>query len=342
MHKVKLHIKNYNYEVFRLSQEDEQPTDIDAFVNPDPAFLKWTDRLKNALVSGQTIRFDPLLFRQSTFRPFVKKWLYFDSLLVHRRYQQHLFFPSENVRLENHVITVSQPGYRASVYNTLITNCFPDRHVCASIDDHQCFPFFIYDEDGTNRRENVTDWALKQFQDHYDDSTIIKWDIFYYIYSVLHQPAYREKFAANLKRELPRIPFREDFRAFAEAGKQLADLHLNYEKVEPWPLTWICVPRAPLSYRVEKMRLNKDKTKLIVNETLSLGDIPPEVFQYRLGNRSALEWIIDQYQVSEDKRSGIKSDPNRKDDPEFIVRLAEQVVRVSVETVRIVNGLPAS
>jgi predicted helicase len=108
------------------------------------------------------------------------------------------------------------------------------------------------------------------------------------------------------------------------------------------PQTWIETPGPSLSYRVEvKMRLSKDKLRLAVNPSLTLAPIPPEVFEYRLGNRSALEWVIDQYQVSEDKRSGIKSDPNREDDPEYIVRLVGQVVRVSLETVKLVKGLPA-
>lgn len=147
---------------------------------------------------------------------------------------------------------------------------------------------------------------------------------------------------SNLKRELPRVPFAGDFRAFADAGRKLADLHLNYEQAKGWPLKEVETPGEPLSYRVEKMKLTKDKKAVIVNKSLRLDGIPPEVFNYRLGNRSALDWVIDQYQVSEDKRSGIKSDPNREDDPQYIVRLVGQVVRVSVETVKIVSALPES
>lgn len=158
---------------------------------------------------------------------------------------------------------------------------------------------------------------------------------------MLHHPGYRSKFADNLKRELPRIPFAPDFRAFAKAGKELARLHLDYEKLEPYELKFIETPGVPLSYRVEdKMRLSQDKTTLKVNPSLTLAGIPKAVFDYRLGNRSALDWVIDQYQVSEDKRSGIKSDPNRADDPEYIVRLVGQVIRVSLDTAKIVNGLP--
>ncbi len=120
----------------------------------------------------------------------------------------------------------------------------------------------------------------------------------------------------------------------------LGQPHYGYEKLDPWPLGWVESPGVPLSYRIEKMKLNKDKTELTVNPSLKLTGISPEVFRYRLGNRSALEWVIDQYQVSEYKRSGIQSDPNRAYDREYIVRLVGKVVRVSVETVKIVEGLP--
>ena len=232
--------------------------------------------------------------------------------------------------------------------------------MCASVDGHQCFPFYVYDEDGTNRHENITDWALEHFRKHYNDKKITKWDIFYYVYGVLHHPEYRAKYAENLKRELPRIPLAKDFWGFSKAGKELARLHIEYEKLEPWPLKFIettaVTPASrrhpesrrdggatiPLSYRVEdKMRLAKDHRSLKVNDSLTLGGIPPETFEYRLGNRSALEWVIDQYQVTEDKHSGIRSDPNRPDDPEYIVRLVGQVIRVSLETVKLVKSLPA-
>src|SRR5207253_7582667 len=139
-----------------------------------------------------------------------------------------------------------------------------------------------------------------------------------------------EKFADNLQRELPRIPFAPDFRAFSTAGQELARLHLDYEELDPYPLKFIEAPGVPLSYKIEdKMRLSKDKTTLRVNPSLALAGIPPETFQYRLGNRSALDWVIDQYQVHDDSRSGIRSDPNRSGDPEYITRLVGQVVHVS-------------
>jgi predicted helicase len=150
-----------------------------------------------------------------------------------------------------------------------------------------------------------------------------------------------EDFALTDSRELPRLPFAADFEAFRKAGESLAGLHLDYEKLKPWELEFVETPGVPLNYRVEdKMRLSKDKTRLAVNPSLTLDRIPAEALDYRLGNRSALEWVIDQYQLSTDARSGITSDPNRADEPQYIVRLVGQVVRVSVETMKIVKGLP--
>jgi len=157
---------------------------------------------------------------------------------------------------------------------------------------------------------------------------------FHYLYALRHHPEYRERYAANLKRELPRIPFAPDFAAFATPGRELARLHVHYESLDPWPLEEIVTQNVPYSERVVKMKLSDDKLSLKVNESLTLGGIPPEAFDYRLGSRSALEWVIDQYQVKGE------SDPNREDDPSYMVRLIGQVVRVSVETAGIVKTLP--
>ena len=127
---------------------------------------------------------------------------------------------------------------------------------------------------------------------------------------------------------------------FAKAGARLAEIHVNYEQQPEYPLQFIENPAEPLNWRVEKMRLSKDKTQLKYNDFLTLAGIPPAVFEYRLGNRSALEWVIDQYRVKTDKRSGITNDPNRLDDPQYIVHLIGQVITVSLETVAVVNSLP--
>lgn len=166
-------------------------------------------------------------------------------------------------------------------------------------------------------------------------STLTKRDIFAYACGILHHPYYRERFVENLKRELPRIPLvlgRAAFDTCVRIGSALMRLHLDYERVDEWPLRWVETSLLPLDWRVKKMRLSRDKTQLVYNEMLTLADIPPECFQYRLGNRPALEWVIDQYQVSTDKRSGIVSDPNQPDDPEYIVRLVGRVIRVGYDT----------
>jgi predicted helicase len=196
-----------------------------------------------------------------------------------------------------------------------------------------------YDEDGTNRRENITDWSFAQFRTHYGQQSISKWNIFHYTYALLHHPEYRTRYAANLKRELPRIPYAPNFHKYAEIGAELMKLHIEYEQQPEYPLDH--QETGKLNWRVEKMSLSKDKTQLKYNSFLTLGGIPPQTYEYRLGNRSALEWVIDQYQISTDKRSGIVNDPNREDDPEYIVRLIGQVITVSLETVRLVNELAA-
>lgn len=312
-------------------------TIVDTFdASEDNKVIKWTDRLLDALKNRKEIVVDPLRVTSALYRPFTKRFVYFDSLLIQRRYQQHRMFPIRTS--ENLAICVNDIGSRTPL-SPLATSVLPDLHV-ASSDGFQCFSYYTYDEDGTNRRENITDWALNEFRTHYKDQKITKWDIFHYVYAVLHHPEYRERYAANLKRELPRIPYAPDFWDFAKAGERLADLHVNYEKQPEYSLDRIENPNEKLNWRVEKMRLGKDKTSLIYNSFLTLSGIPPETFEYRLGNRSALEWIIDQSQVSTDKRSGITNDPNRPDDREYIIRLIGQVVYVSLETVKIMKALP--
>ena len=193
---------------------------------------------------------------------------------------------------------------------------------------------------GTHRTENITDWALTHYQNHYKDNTITKWAIFYYTYGLLHHPDYCEKYVANLKRELPRLAMAPDFGSFSKSGEKLADLHLNYEHATPYPLKMIENHKVPFSLRVEKMRLSQDKKKLIYNDFLTLEVIPKEVFDYKLGNRSALEWVIEQYRVKVDKKSGIVNDPNREEDDDYILELVKKIITVSLETIKVVERLP--
>jgi predicted helicase len=195
-------------------------------------------------------------------------------------------------------IATSDIGWRAPGFNVLITSAIAEKHLCATIDAHQCFPL-----------SHLTPAAVAQFRDRYADASITPENVFHYIYALLHHPGYRERYAANLKRELPRIPFAPDFHAFAAVGSELARLHVEYESLEPWPLQELENPSVPYSERVTKMKLSPDRQSLRINESLTLSGIPPETFDYRLGSRSALEWVIDQYQVKDE------SDPNRPDAP---------------------------
>ena len=248
-------------------------------------------------------------------------------------------FPIPDAEKENRVICVAGIGDRKG-FGCLATSSIPSLDL--AFEKNQCFPFYTYDEDGTNRRENITDWTLTQFRTRYRDDTITKWDIFHYTYGILHHPDYRERYQENLKRDLPHIPFTEGFWGFSKAGARLADLHVNYESQPEYDkLDPIETPGMQVDLSVERMKFSKDKTRLKYNDFLTLESIPTEVFDYRLGNRSALEWVVDQYRVKVDKRSGIKNDPNRAEDPEYILRLIGQVITVSLETVDIVNRLPA-
>ena len=182
--------------------------------------------------------------------------------------------------------------------------------------------------------------VLHNFRSQYQDESISKWDVFHFVYAVLHHPDYREHYQANLKRELPRLPFVSDFWSYAKAGRRLGNIQVSYEDQPEYPLDFIETPGMSLDWRVEKMKLSKDKTCILYNDFLTLAGVPPESFDYRLGNRSALDWIIDQYRIKTDKRSGITNDPNRTDDPQYIVKLIAKVITISLETVALVNDLP--
>ena len=333
-------IENYNAEVDRWERRTDRDANLDDFVVSDDLKIKWSRDLKVKLKRGTTAEYTESKVRTSIYRPFTKLNLYFDQTMDDVVSVFPSIFPTLETEKENRVIIVSDHGFRAD-FNTLIVNLIPDSHILAARDRFQCFPFYIYEEDGTNRLENITDWALTEFRAHYDDDTITKWDIFHYNYGLLHHPVYREKYEANLKRDLPHIPFVKEFWAFAEAGAQLADLHVNYESQPEYDkLKFIQNPDVPLNWRVEKMKLSKDKTSLVYNDFLTISGIPEKAFDYHLGTRSALEWIINQYCVKIDKRSGIVNDPNRADDPQYIVKLIGKVITVSLETVDIVEGLP--
>ena len=328
----------YNPQVLKwLTAPEKSIVKVDNFVTYNDEKISWSSGLKQKLRSGQMAEFSETKLRCSLYRPFTKSNLYFDRMMIERVYVFPSIFPTPETETENRVICLTALGSKKP-FHCLMTQQLLDVHLTG---DSQCFPFYTYEEDGTNRQENITDWALAEFRIHYNDDTITKWDIFHYTYGLLHHPVYREKYEMNLKRDLPHIPFAEDFWGFANAGAQLADLHVNYESVPKYDkLRNVETPGLPIDWRVEKMRLSKDKTQLRYNDFLTLDGIPAEVYNYKLGNRSALEWVVDQYRVKTDKRSGIVNDPNRADQPRYIVDLVGRVITVSLKTVEIVKNLP--
>ena len=355
--KMILMIETYNSEINRWERHTDRNANIDDFVLSDDKKIKWSRNLKQELKRKKTAEFTEHKVRNALYRPFTKSYLFFDSIMNNEVSHISITFPTPETDKENRVICVNGIG-NTKPFHTLMVDVIPDLHLTG---DSQCFPFYTYDEDGTNRKENITDWALAQFRAHYKDDSISKWDIFHYNYGILHHPEYREKYQANLKRDLPHIPLTprlrgdkggtdclrgdkggtEAFWGFANAGARLAELHVNYESQPEYDkLKLVQNPNVPLNWRVEKMKLSKDKTALVYNDFLTLDGIPAKAYDYRLGTRSALEWVINQYCVKTDKRSGIVNDPNRADDPEYIVRLLGQVIGVSLETVDIVEGLP--
>jgi predicted helicase len=389
---VRLNVQNliqtYNTELARWNSSEHRES-IDDFLLSDDKRIKWSSRLKECLLSGKRASWRPDNVRWALYRPFCRQYLYFDEILTHRRGLFTEIFPVVATEHENLVMAIPGVGNRQA-FGVLASQYITSHDL--AFEKTQCFPFYTYAEDGTHRRENITDWALEQFRDRYGDRSITKWDIFHYIYAVLHHPEYRERYAANLRRELPRVPYatlttchpeaaesgakratphegpmhsggvrgaanesigpsdrkergpQDDndlFRVLAAAGQRLAEIHVHYEQQTEHPLKKVEKAGEKLDWRVAKMRLSKDKTTLTYNQFLTLSGIPPEVYEYRLGNRSALEWVIDQYQVSTDKRSGIVNDPNRADDPQYILRLIGQVITVSLETVQIVRSLPS-
>lgn len=345
--------------------------------------IKWSRSLRHHAFKGEEFCFNELQITKSLYRPFTKEHVYFDRLLNHEQAQNPRFFPIKT--MPNIGFVVTSPGESVAP-SVLATNMLPDLHVLAT---SQFFPRFTWepleatdgglfaeestdsseqeasiygkvgeDVDGYHRVDNITDEIKKLYRDALG-SDISGDDIFHFVYGKLHDPEYRTKYAADLKKMLPHIETpatRAEFDKFAVAGKQLMDLHINYEEAEPWPLTFKVTGDETdrETWRVIKLAWAKKKdpetgksvndvTTLKYNKYVTITDIPEEADEYMLGSRSALAWIIDRYQVKKDKASGIVNDPNDWADevgnPRYIADLIGKVTRVAMETNRIVKSL---
>ncbi|HVG43394.1 MAG TPA: type ISP restriction/modification enzyme [Longimicrobium sp.] len=323
----------YNAEVDRWMRAG-RPPEVDAFVLKDERRIKWSRDLKRDLRRLRYASFDPARIRTATYRPFVEKRYYFDPLFSQDIFRQPRFFPDG---AENVAICVTDVGAEKP-FGCLAVTHVPDLHLVGAGAGTQCFPFHVFTAQG-ERRENVTDAALAEFRSRYGN-VVTKWDVFDYVYGVLHSPEYRARYAADLRRELPRLPYvnAEAFFGFVAAGRRLRALHTGGGAVRPCPLER--VERDPFTWRVEKMRLSRDRTELVVNDTLTLRGIPREAFAYEVAGRPALQWVVDHVGMRRDGVSGIAHDPNDPEHPERIVALVERVVGISVESAGIVAALP--
>ena len=336
---------------------------VNTFVSGDEKKISWSRSVKGDLGKNKPYLYEPQRIRPALYRPFCRQQLYHSRSLNEVVGQFHRIFPAQDA--PNLVISVTGRG-STKEFSTLMTDTLLDLEM---ISKGQCFPLYSYEPLGDalleagqgvsvtfggqnfTRRENIPDSILKRFREQYQDQGISKEDIFYYVYGLLHAPEYREQFESDLKKMLPRIPFASDFWAFSRAGRELGQWHVGYETIEPYPLT---VQKHKLHedesfYTVTKLAFGKkekqvDRSTLLYNSNVTISGIPNETHEYIVNGKSALAWVMERYQVTVDKDSGIRNDPNdwsrEHQDPQYILRLIEQVVRVSVETVRIVNALP--
>lgn len=350
---------------FSTSRNRPEPEQI---VDKDSKKIKWTREVYASVKSGRRGLFDHSHVVKSLYRPFSVEWAYFDRHFNNCVYQMPAIFPYDGN--ENLVIAFSGPG--APEFSAIMCGNVPNYDLQSK---GLCLPRYIYPEpnrrkvggllDSVNnsqqRRDGLTDEGLKHYTDAYPAEAITKDDVFYYVYGLLHSEEYRERYADNLSKQLPRIPLMkrtEDFRAFVEAGRKLGDLHVNFEAVDPYPVTvkegdlrLARIEDKAAYFRVEKMKFggkrpNLDKTTVVYNPRITITGIPLEAYDYVVNGKPALEWVMERQCVKTDPASGIVNDANRYaietvGDPAYPFDLFRRVITVSLETMKIVRSLPA-
>ena len=359
-------INFYNQQRKKIhSIKDLGPNDIMKRLEYDSTKINWTDLFVKDLRKNVEYKVEASNTRTAMYRPFFKQRVYFSPTLNHRPAQLPKFFPGDGI--ENRVICLTGAGNLG--FSHFITDAIPD--LCLSKTGNggcQTFPLYyfeerqkaskgLFDDDGDSdfqRRDGVSNFIHELCKKQYGKN-VSKEDIFYYVYGFLHSPDYCETFANDLKKMLPRLPLVEDVRdfwAFSKAGRKLADLHINYESVEPYPTAQVILPEIQYQmdayefYSVEKMRFPKkdQKDTILYNSRIQIENIPTKAYEYVVNGKSAVEWIMERYQVTVHKESGIKNDPNdwsrEVKKPSYILDLLLSIINVSVQTVDIVKGLP--
>ena len=347
-----------------LSDLEAKPElSVDEVATRHNSNIKWNRELEKNLKGRKKTGFEENYIRKAVYRPFIATNCYADYTFITMKGLVDRIFPDPSS--ENRVICVPGKGLK-SPFSVLITDTMTDLNFCEA--GAQCFPRWRYPKpaDASNttgtfqgfdeapeRIDNISDTALNAFRNHYRDDTITKDDIFDYIYGILHAPSYRDEFANDLSKMIPRIPFAPDFRAFAEAGQFLADLHLNYETCEQYPdlkvepitpsLLWEEKPEHfRLGTRAMRFADKETKTTLIINEHVCLSGIPEEAHRYVVNGRTPLEWFIDRYKIKKDPNSGILNDPNGWfQHPRDLITAIERIVHISVKSTKIIENLPS-
>lgn len=301
--------------------------------------IKWDRELEKYRRKNIEKAFNSKSVRPAAFRPFGRKWLYFDKHLNGMTYQLPAIFP---IGVENRTISILGVA-SANELAVLASNALPDLgYLKAGNGGTQTLPRYRYHYSG-EQIDNISDWALRKFQAEYGKA-VTKDDIFHYCYSVLHDPVYRETYSINLKREFPRIPFYPDFKQWVAWGERLMDLHINYEKVEPWPLQRVDEPkkRAEGSAPKAMLRSDQENGNIRLDADTQLTGVPEEAWRYRLGNRTAIDWVLDQHKEKKPRDPTIREKFNTyrfADYKEKVIDLLGRVTRVSVETVAITEAM---
>ncbi len=345
-------VEDYRGALREIQDSKSEKTDIEEIARRHSSHLRWDREQMRRLRQRADAEFSRGYVRHVAYRPFVRQHLYADYTFSQAPGQTRAIFPTADT--ENRAICVSGVG-STKPFSALVVDTLPDLEL---ISKGQCFPRYRYvRRDGAEnlpgtgplpkRVDNVSDTALCAFRVHYDNGAITKDAIFDYAYGVLHAPAYRERFANDLAKDLPHLPFADDFRAFAEAGRRLAALHLGYETGPEYPLGLESAGEgepAPEQCRLGQRAMrfaDADRAVLIVNDWIRLTGIPPQAHEYRVNGRTPLEWLIDRYRIVRDGQSGIVNDPNGWfDDPRDLIPALRRIVHVSVKTVAIIVGLP--
>jgi predicted helicase len=334
---------NLNRNKIRAAGAGGQPSDIDSLLDGS---IKWTRALKRDLLKGVEYSFDGKRITKAMYRPFVERFLYFSPKLNEMPNLMPKFF-GEGGRRRTTAIVFTDPTAQKP-FMALATDVCPDMHMVGAAAGSVVLPFtYAAPEPDASTIENVTGWALRSFQKRYPAGRgkrarrIAKIDIFHYVYAVLHDPVYRERYELNLKRTMPRVPFYSDFWQWTAWGKSLLELHLGFRTAARHELV---VEESPSDDSAAKaiLRANVEKGSIVLDSRTVLRGIPAAAWEYELGGRSAISWILDQYRERKTKNPAVEKTPaayRLADHRSEVIALLERVVTVSVETMRIVNSM---